>query len=106
MQGRITTEDPENGFAPDIGRILTYRSPAGFGIRLDAAIATTGAVVTPYYDSLLVKLTVRSPTLENALERMQRALREFRVRGVKTNIPFLENVIQDGPSAPARPPPG
>ena len=95
VQGRITTEDPENGFAPDIGRILTYRSPAGCGIRLDAAIATTGAVVTPYYDSLLVKLTVRSPRWENALERMQRALHEFRVRGVKTNIPFLENVIKD-----------
>ncbi|MET0029110.1 MAG: pyruvate carboxylase [Candidatus Thiodiazotropha sp.] len=95
VQCRITTEDPENGFAPDIGRILTYRSPAGCGIRLDAAIATNGAVVTPYYDSLLVKLTVRSPNWENALERMQRALHEFRIRGVKTNIPFLENVIQD-----------
>jgi pyruvate carboxylase len=93
VQCRITTEDPENGFAPDIGRILTYRSPAGCGIRLDAAIATNGAVVTPYYDSLLVKLTVRSPSWENALERMDRALHEFRVRGVKTNIPFLENVI-------------
>jgi len=95
VQCRITTEDPENGFAPDLGRILTYRSPAGCGIRLDAAIATNGAVVTPYYDSLLVKLTVRSPDWENALERMRRALHEFRIRGVKTNIPFLENVIQD-----------
>ncbi len=95
VQCRITTEDPENGFAPDIGRILTYRSPAGCGIRLDAAIATNGAVVTPYYDSLLVKLTVRSPSWENAMERMHRALHEFRIRGVKTNIPFLENVILD-----------
>ncbi len=95
VQCRITTEDPENGFAPDIGRILTYRSPAGFGIRLDAAIATQGAVVSPYYDSLLVKLTVRSLEWENALERMERALHEFRIRGVKTNLPFLENVIQD-----------
>jgi len=95
VQCRITTEDPENGFAPDIGRILTYRSPAGFGVRLDAAIATNGAVVSPYYDSLLVKVTVRSLVWENALERMQRALHEFRIRGVKTNIPFLENVIRD-----------
>jgi pyruvate carboxylase len=95
LQCRITTEDPENGFAPDIGRLLTYRSPAGFGIRLDAAMATNGALVSPYYDSLLVKLTVRSLDWENALERMNRALREFRIRGVKTNIPFLENVIQN-----------
>ena len=95
VQCRITTEDPENSFAPDIGRILTYRSPAGCGIRLDAAIATNGALVSPYYDSLLVKLTVRSLDWENALERMERALREFRIRGVKTNIPFLENVIKD-----------
>jgi pyruvate carboxylase len=95
IQCRITTEDPENQFAPDIGRILTYRSPAGYGIRLDAAIATTGALVSPYYDSLLVKLTVRSLDWENALERMERALREFRIRGVKTNIPFLENLIHD-----------
>jgi pyruvate carboxylase len=95
VQCRITTEDPENHFAPDIGRILTYRSPAGCGIRLDAAIATNGALVSPYYDSMLVKLTVRSLDWENALERMERALREFRIRGVKTNIPFLENVIKD-----------
>jgi len=95
IQSRITTEDPENHFAPDIGRILTYRSPAGFGIRLDAAIATQGAVVSPYYDSMLVKLTVRSLDWENALERMERALHEFRIRGVKTNIPFLENVIRN-----------
>ena len=95
VQCRITTEDPENGFAPDIGRLLTYRSPAGFGVRLDAAMATSGALVSPYYDSLLVKLTVRSLDWENALERMNRALHEFRIRGVKTNIPFLENVIRD-----------
>ena len=95
LQCRLTTEDPENGFAPDIGRLLTYRSPAGFGIRLDAAIATQGALVSPYYDSLLVKLTVRSLDWENALERAERALHEFRIRGVKTNIPFLENVIRN-----------
>jgi pyruvate carboxylase len=95
VQCRITTEDPENGFAPDIGRLLTYRSPAGFGVRLDAAMATNGALVSPYYDSLLVKLTVRSLDWETALERTNRALREFRIRGVKTNIPFLENVIQN-----------
>ncbi|MCB1800190.1 MAG: pyruvate carboxylase [Gammaproteobacteria bacterium] len=95
IQCRITTEDPENGFAPDIGRLLTYRSPAGFGVRLDAAMATSGAVVSPYYDSLLVKLTVRSLDWENALERTYRALHEFRIRGVKTNIPFLENVIRN-----------
>jgi pyruvate carboxylase len=95
VQCRVTTEDPENNFAPDIGRILTYRSPAGFGVRLDAAIATQGAIVSPYYDSLLVKLTVRSLEWENALERMERALHEFRIRGVKTNIPFLENVIRN-----------
>ncbi|WP_078121358.1 pyruvate carboxylase [Thiosocius teredinicola] len=95
IQCRITTEDPENGFAPDVGRLLTYRSPAGFGVRLDAAMATNGAVVSPYYDSLLVKLTVRSLNWENALERTHRALREFRIRGVKTNIPFLENMVQN-----------
>jgi pyruvate carboxylase len=93
VQGRITTEDPEQGFAPDYGKILAYRSAAGFGVRLDGAQGTTGAVITPFYDSLLVKLTASGPTFEIALARMSRALREFRIRGVKTNIPFLENVI-------------
>jgi pyruvate carboxylase len=93
VQARITTEDPEQGFAPDYGKILAYRSAAGFGVRLDGAQGTAGAVITPFYDSLLVKVTASAPTFENALARMDRALREFRIRGVKTNIPFLENLI-------------
>ena len=94
IQARITTEDPEKGFAPDYGKILAYRSAAGFGIRLDGGMADSGAVVTPFYDSLLVKVTASAPTFEAAIARLDRALREFRVRGVKTNIPFIENVIQ------------
>ena len=93
IQARITTEDPEKGFAPDYGKILAYRSAAGFGIRLDGGMAAAGAVVTPFYDSLLVKVTASAPTFETAISRLDRALREFRVRGVKTNIPFLENVL-------------
>ncbi|HLY10568.1 MAG TPA: pyruvate carboxylase [Planctomycetota bacterium] len=93
MQCRVTTEDPENKFTPDIGRITHYRSPAGFGIRLDGGTAYSGAVITPYYDSLLVKVTAWSPTFDQTIRRMDRALREFRVRGVKVNIPFLENVL-------------
>ena len=93
IQARITTEDPENGFAPDYGKILAYRSAAGFGIRLDGGMAASGAVVTPFYDSLLVKVTASAPTFDTAISRLDRALREFRVRGVKTNIPFLENVL-------------
>ncbi|HYI97833.1 MAG TPA: pyruvate carboxylase [Bryobacteraceae bacterium] len=93
LQCRVTTEDPSNKFVPDYGRIQTYRSPAGFGIRLDGASAYGGAVITPYYDSLLVKVTAWSRDFENACQRMDRALREFRIRGVKTNIPFLENVV-------------
>ena len=95
VQCRITTEDPENKFQPDYGRILTYRSAGGFGVRLDGGMGYGGSVVTPFYDSLLVKLTVSAPTFEAALQRMDRALREFRIRGVKTNIPFLENVIHN-----------
>jgi pyruvate carboxylase len=95
VQCRITTEDPENKFQPDYGRILTYRSAGGFGVRLDGGMGYGGAVITPFYDSLLVKLTVSGPTFEAALQRMDRALREFRIRGVKTNIPFLENVIHN-----------
>jgi pyruvate carboxylase len=94
VQCRITTEDPENGFTPDYGEILTYRSAAGFGIRLDGGMGNAGTVITPFYDSLLVKLTARGRTFEHALDRMERALREFRIRGVKTNIPFLENVVR------------
>ncbi len=93
VQCRITTEDPENGFTPDFGKILTYRSAGGFGIRLDGALGATNAVVTPYYDSMLVKMTVFARTYEQALDRMDRGLREFRIRGVKTNIPFLMNVV-------------
>jgi pyruvate carboxylase len=94
LQCRVTTEDPSNGFLPDYGKIQTYRSPAGFGIRLDGASAYGGAVITPYYDSLLVKVTARGNNMEQACQRMDRCLREFRIRGVKTNIPFLENVVE------------
>ena len=93
LQCRITTEDPANGFVPDYGKIHTYRSPAGMGIRLDGGSAYSGAVITPYYDSLLVKVTAWGREFRHACQRMDRALREFRVRGVITNIPFLENVI-------------
>ena len=93
VQGRITTEDPETKFMPDYGKILTYRSAGGFGVRLDGGMGYAGAVITPFYDSLLVKVTTSGRTFEIALQRMDRALREFRIRGVKTNIPFLENVI-------------
>jgi len=94
VQCRVTTEDPANKFTPNYGKIITYRSSAGFGIRLDAGMGTTGSAITPFYDSLLVKITASGQTFPMALQRMQRALREFRIRGVKTNIPFLENVIQ------------
>ena len=93
VQCRVTTEDPEKDFAPDYGKILNYRSAAGFGVRLDGAMGETGAIITPFYDSLLVKITASGPNLPLALDRMHRALREMRIRGVKTNIPFLENVI-------------
>src|SRR5580765_5470205 len=93
LQCRVTTEDPERNFAPDYGKISTYRSPAGFGIRLDGGTAYAGAVLAAYYDSLLVKVTAWGLNLPEACQRMDRALREFRLRGVKTNIPFLENVV-------------
>ena len=93
LQCRVTTEDPENSFTPDYGRIAVYRSAAGFGIRLDAGTAYAGAVITPYYDSLLVKVTAWGHTPDEAAARMDRALREFRVRGLSTNLQFLENVI-------------
>ncbi len=94
LQCRVTTEDPANNFVPDYGRLQTYRSPAGFGIRLDGASAYGGAVISPYYDSLLVKVTAWGRDFKQACQRMDRALREFRIRGVKTNIPFLENVVK------------
>lgn len=93
IQCRITTEDPMNNFLPDTGKINTYRSPGGFGIRLDAGNGFQGTVVTPYFDSLLVKACVQAPTFQMAAQKMARALVEFRIRGVKTNIPFLINVI-------------
>jgi pyruvate carboxylase len=93
IQCRITTEDPENQFIPDYGRITTYRSPGGFSIRLDGGNGFGGAVITPYFDSLLVKLTTWGSTFDETIKRTDRALREFRIRGVKTNIPFLENLI-------------
>ncbi|MEK7695404.1 MAG: pyruvate carboxylase, partial [Pseudomonadota bacterium] len=92
-QCRITSEDPENGFLPDYGRLTAYRSAAGFGVRLDAGTAYGGAVITPYYDSLLVKVTTWAPTAAESIRRMDRALREFRIRGVSSNLQFLENVI-------------
>ena len=93
LQCRITTEDPENGFLPDYGRLSAYRNAAGAGIRLDEGTAYSGAVITPYYDSLLVKVTAWAPTAKESVQRMDRALREFRIRGVASNLQFLENVI-------------
>jgi len=93
IQCRITTEDPDNKFIPDYGRLLAYRSPGGFGIRLDGGMGYSGAVITPFYDSMLVKLIASGQSYDIALSRTHRALSEFRIRGVKTNIPFLENVI-------------
>ncbi|MGO2892803.1 MAG: pyruvate carboxylase [Enterococcus devriesei] len=93
IQCRVTTEDPLNGFMPDTGKIDTYRSPGGFGVRLDVGNAYAGATVTPYFDSLLVKVCTHALTFDQAIEKMQRCLIEFRIRGVKTNIPFMHNVI-------------
>lgn len=93
IQCRITTEDPMNNFVPDAGKILVYRSGGGYGIRLDSSNAYEGATITPHYDSLLVKLCSSATTFEKAAAKMHRALKEFRIRGVKTNIPFLENVV-------------
>lgn len=93
IQSRVTTEDPANNFMPDTGKIMVYRSSGGFGVRLDAGNGYQGAVVTPYYDSLLVKISTWGRTFEEAASKMDRNLREFRIRGVKTNIPFLMNVV-------------
>jgi pyruvate carboxylase len=93
LQCRVTTEDPENNFVPDYGRLTAYRSPAGFGVRLDAGTAYAGAVITRSYDSLLVKVTTWAQTPEEAIARMHRALWEFRIRGVVTNLRFLDQVI-------------
>ena len=94
MQCRVTTEDPANSFMPDYGRITHYRSASGMGIRLDAGTAFSGAVVTPFYDSLLVKVISKGIRFVDCARRMERCLQEFRVRGVKTNIPFLINLVQ------------
>ncbi|KAJ04988.1 pyruvate carboxylase [Sulfitobacter mediterraneus] len=94
LQTRVTTEDPLNNFIPDYGRITAYRSATGMGIRLDGGTAYAGGVITRYYDSLLTKVTAWAPTPEKAISRMDRALREFRVRGVSTNIAFVENLLK------------
>jgi pyruvate carboxylase len=93
LQCRVTTEDPSNNFIPDYGRLSHYRSASGMGIRLDAGTAFSGAVITPFYDSLLVKVTAHGLRLVDAARRMERCLQEFRIRGVKTNLPFLINLI-------------
>lgn len=91
----MTTEDPAKNFQPDSGRIEVYRSGEGMGIRLDGASAFAGGVITPFYDSLLVKVIAHSTNMPAACAKMSRSLREFRIRGVKTNIPFLLNVVDN-----------
>ncbi|MGA9436199.1 MAG: pyruvate carboxylase [Roseobacter sp.] len=94
LQTRITTEDPQNNFIPDYGRITAFREATGMGIRLDGGTAYSGGVITRYYDSLLVKVTAKAQTPGAAIARMDRALREFRIRGVSTNIAFVENLLK------------
>jgi pyruvate carboxylase len=94
LQCRITTEDPQNDFKPDYGEITTYRSASGFGIRLDAGSVYQGAIISPFFDSMLVKVTANSRTLDGACRKVRRALAEFRIRGVKTNMPFLDNILK------------
>jgi len=95
VQCRITTEDPKNDFKPDYGIISTYRSASGFGIRLDAGSVYQGVMISPFFDSMLVKVSASSRTLDDACKKMRRALAEFRVRGVKTNMAFLDNILKD-----------
>jgi pyruvate carboxylase len=95
IQCRITTEDPSNDFMPDTGRIIAYRSSGGFGVRLDAGDGFQGAEISPYYDSLLVKLSTHGLNFKQAQEKMDRSLQEMRIRGVKTNVQFLKNVIRN-----------
>lgn len=95
VQCRITTEDPKNDFKPDYGTITTYRSASGFGIRLDAGSVYQGVKISPFFDSMLVKVSASSRTLDDACKKMRRALAEFRVRGVKTNMAFLDNILKD-----------
>ncbi|MGF2615508.1 pyruvate carboxylase [Rossellomorea vietnamensis] len=94
IQSRVTTEDPLNNFMPDTGKIMAYRSGGGFGVRLDAGNGYQGAIITPFYDSLLVKVSTWALSFDQAASKMVRNLQEFRIRGIKTNIPFLENVIK------------
>lgn len=94
IQSRVTTEDPLNDFMPDTGKLMVYRSGGGFGVRLDAGNGFQGAEITPYYDSLLVKVSTWGMTFAEAANKMDRNLQEFRIRGIKTNIPFLENVVR------------
>ena len=94
LQCRVTTEDPQNNFIPDYGRLTAYRSATGMGIRLDGGTAYSGGVITRYYDSLLVKVTASAQTPDAAIRRMDRALREFRIRGVSTNIEFVINLLK------------
>ena len=94
IQCRVTTEDPANNFAPDTGKITAYRSSGGFGIRLDGATTGAGAVISPYYDSLLVKVTAWDNSFEGAVNKAARAIREMEVKGVKTNISFISNILQ------------
>lgn len=95
LQCRITTEDPANGFRPDVGKITTYRSAGGAGVRLDGGTIYAGAEISPHFDSMLVKLTCRGRDYSSAVSRARRALAEFRIRGVSTNIPFLQAVLAD-----------
>jgi pyruvate carboxylase len=95
LQTRITTEDPTQGFRPDTGRITTYRSPGGAGVRLDGGTVATGAQISPHFDSMLAKMTCRGRDFATAVSRAKRALAEFRIRGVSTNIPFLQAVLED-----------
>lgn len=94
LQCRITTEDPKNDFKPDYGTITTYRSASGFGIRLDAGSVYQGVTISPFFDSMLVKVSASSRTLDGACRKMRRTLAEFRVRGVKTNMAFLDNILK------------
>lgn len=94
LQCRITTEDPQNDFKPDYGTVSAYRSASGFGIRLDAGSIYQGATISPFFDSMLVKVTANSRTLDGASRKIRRALAEFRIRGVKTNMPFLDNILK------------
>jgi len=94
LQCRITTEDPQNDFKPDYGEISMYRSASGFGIRLDAGSVYQGAIISPFFDSMLVKVTANSRTLDGACRKVRRALAEFRIRGVKTNMLFLDNILK------------